>query len=386
MDGFNLASQENPATAGAKSMNDQGQTICLAMIVKDEAPVIRRCLDSVRPWIDSWAIQDTGSTDDTREIILDAMKDLPGILTERPWFDFARNRTEALREAEKLGDFTLIIDADDRLDADPGFRLPRLDADSYDLDIRYGDVAFRRKQVVRNSLPWRYVGVLHEYLECDSARTEAALPGLRYLQTHDGARSRDPLTYRRDALTLERALLDEPDNTRYVFYLAQSYRDANDLEAALKHYRRRASMGGWIDEVWCSLYQAALMLDRLGKPRAEVAAAFLAAYQFGPSRAEPLYRVGMLHQGAGEYHLARLYLGQALAVPTPRSDRLFVEAAVYDHLIELEYAVSCYHTGDHAGAIAANDRLLRRGSLPDGLVELVARNRQFSLRALSHAA
>ena len=212
------------------------------------------------------------------------------------------------------------------------------------------------------------------------------MPGLTYLQAHDGARSRDPLTYRRDALVLEKALLDEPDNTRYVFYLAQSYRDANDPESALKHYRRRASMGGWVDEVWCSLYQAALMMDRLGRPRPEVASAFLAAYQFDPGRAEPLYRLGLLHQAAGEHHLARLYLGQALSIPTPRSDRLFVEAALYDHLIELEYAVACYHTGHHAEAIAANDRLLRRGSLPAHLLDLVSRNRDFSLRKLSNAA
>ena len=33
-------------------MNAAGQTICLSMIVKNEASVIRRCLDSVRPIID----------------------------------------------------------------------------------------------------------------------------------------------------------------------------------------------------------------------------------------------------------------------------------------------------------------------------------------------
>ena len=36
--------------------------ICLNMIVKNEAPVIERCLASVRPWVDYWVIVDTGST------------------------------------------------------------------------------------------------------------------------------------------------------------------------------------------------------------------------------------------------------------------------------------------------------------------------------------
>jgi hypothetical protein len=41
----------------------------------------------------------------------------------------------------------------------------------------------------------------------------------------DGARSSDPHKFRRDALVLEQALLGA-ENSRYVFYLAQSYRDA----------------------------------------------------------------------------------------------------------------------------------------------------------------
>ncbi len=46
-----------------------GKTIGLCMIVKDEAAVIERCLDSVRPLIDYVLIEDTGSTDRTQKII-----------------------------------------------------------------------------------------------------------------------------------------------------------------------------------------------------------------------------------------------------------------------------------------------------------------------------
>ncbi len=47
--------------------------ICLAMIVKDEAHVIARAIASVRPFIDSYAIVDTGSTDDTKAIATNAL-------------------------------------------------------------------------------------------------------------------------------------------------------------------------------------------------------------------------------------------------------------------------------------------------------------------------
>ena len=51
-------------------MNDSGQTICLNMIVRNEAPVIRRCLVSLLPIIDYWVVVDTGSTDGTQDVVL----------------------------------------------------------------------------------------------------------------------------------------------------------------------------------------------------------------------------------------------------------------------------------------------------------------------------
>ena len=72
-------------------------TICLNMIVKNEAHVIRRCLDSVRPLIDTWVIVDTGSTDGTQDLIREIFADLPGELHERPWHDFGYNRSESRR-------------------------------------------------------------------------------------------------------------------------------------------------------------------------------------------------------------------------------------------------------------------------------------------------
>ena len=38
------------------------KTVTLCMIVKDEKPVIERCLRSMAPYIDRYDITDTGST------------------------------------------------------------------------------------------------------------------------------------------------------------------------------------------------------------------------------------------------------------------------------------------------------------------------------------
>jgi glycosyltransferase involved in cell wall biosynthesis len=43
-------------------------SIAAALIVRDEARCIRRCLESVRPYVDRMLVLDTGSTDGTPEI------------------------------------------------------------------------------------------------------------------------------------------------------------------------------------------------------------------------------------------------------------------------------------------------------------------------------
>lgn len=85
-------------------------TLCLNMIVKNEAHVIERCLASARPLVDRWSIVDTGSTDGTQQRIAEIMAGLPGTLHERPWKNFDHNRTEALARTEGC-DHSLFIDA-----------------------------------------------------------------------------------------------------------------------------------------------------------------------------------------------------------------------------------------------------------------------------------
>jgi glycosyltransferase involved in cell wall biosynthesis len=77
--------------------------MCLNMIVKDEAHIIKETLESISKYIDYWIICDTGSTDDTKQIIKDFFqeKDIPGELYEDTWKDFAHNRTLALERSYK---------------------------------------------------------------------------------------------------------------------------------------------------------------------------------------------------------------------------------------------------------------------------------------------
>src|SRR5438874_6808861 len=101
-------------------------SLCLSMIVKNEARIIRRALRSAKPFIDSYSISDTGSTDNTMEIIREEMAGIPGVLTSDEWQDFATNRNLSLSRC--TGDYVLTVDADEvvevageRIELDPKY-------------------------------------------------------------------------------------------------------------------------------------------------------------------------------------------------------------------------------------------------------------------------
>ncbi|MDA8456269.1 glycosyltransferase [Acidovorax sp. GBBC 3334] len=312
------------------------------MIVKNEAPVITRCLASVRALIDHWVIVDTGSTDGTQQIIRDFMQGVPGSLHERPWKNFAHNRNEALELARPHADYLLFIDADEQLRVPQGFAWPELTADGYLFSCRMNDCEYQRNSMVATRVAWRWEGVLHEYLTAPAHRAWESMPGAAIDVSHDGARARDPQTYLRDIALLEQALRDEPGNTRYTFYLAQSLRDAGRTEESRVAYRYRATMGGWDEECWYSVFQVATLTERLGAPPQEVREAYLAAYALRPTRAEPLCELARYHRLRSEFALAHLYAQQAARIPRP-ADILFVDAAVYAWRALDELTVSAFY-------------------------------------------
>lgn len=334
------------------------------MIVKDEARVIERCLRSVRPWVDSWLIVDTGSSDDTPSRVRAAMRGIPGELVQRPWRDFGYNRTEALQLARERADYLLFIDADEQLSAAPGIAWPEvMDKPAYSIEARFGGLSYDRVALVSALFDWRWRGVLHEYLDAGIQVEQPRLPGFRIDVTPDGARSSDPRKYEKDAALLEAALQVEPDNTRYAFYLAQSYRDCGQPDKACEAYRRRAAMGGWDEEAWYAQYQVARLSEVLEKPAPVVLHEYLRAFEARPQRAETL--TALAHYCRSRQQWQQAYLFASDAAGRPRSvDRLFVDLTVYQWRALDELALAAFYTGRLVQAEACWRQLLANPDLP----------------------
>lgn len=357
-------------------------SVCLNMIVKNESRVIARCLNAARPLLDHWVIVDTGSTDGTQDVIRETMAGLPGELHERPWRNFGANRSEALELARGKADYTLIVDADEVLDVAPDFAPPVLTHDAYQLKTELRELAYYRTELVRSSLPWRWEGVLHEYLECSAPFTQAKLDGIVNRPHTDGARSADPRKYDKDAELLEEALRADPGNQRYRFYLAQSYRDAGRTDKALEHYQRRAAAGGWDEEVWYSLFEVARLSERLERPEPVVVMAYLAAHEFRPRRAESLCALARYERLRKHYARAYLFAKHAASISVP-ADVLFVDASVYAWRARDEWSIAAYYVGRHDEVLEVTAALLADPRLPASERARVTANREFSVKAVA---
>lgn len=351
---------------------ERKQTICLNMIVKNERPVIERALGSVKNLIDYWVIVDTGSTDGTQEAIKAFFSDVPGELHQRPWVDFAHNRNQALELAKGRGDYLLFIDADEELQFEPSFQFPQLDKDIYLGTVQFMTIEGKRAFLLNNRLPWRWVGVLHETIERVGPGKVSIghVEGVTTVARMEGCRSRSPLKFHKDAQVLEEALKKEPKNSRYVYFLAKTYCAVPNLPLALQYFEKRAAMPDKDEEVYDSLFQIALLQERLGRSREMVIKSFEKAALHRPMRAEPLYHLSRCYGEEKNHLLVYMIAKYGRSLPFS-SEWTHVERWVYDWGLDAQIAISAAHLGRTEEALYLKKKLLANSHLPPEVSEVI---------------
>ena len=343
------------------------KTICLNMIVKNENNVIERCLASVKHLIDAWVIVDTGSTDGTQHIIKEFLKEIPGELHERPWVDFGHNRNEAMQLARGKADYLLFIDADDRLVFSENFQLPELELDTYGIVQKeaYGST-FREHQnffLIKNNDDFKWEGVLHESLSVRGQKSYQLITGVFNEYINDGHRSNDPDKITKDIQVLKKAIQENPENSRYVFYLARTYWSIRDCRSAITYFKQRAEMGGDPQEVYYSLLYIGLAQHFVGDPPETFIDSLYKAFLFRPTRSESLYEIGRYYAETNNFFLGYLIFKFILSMPMP-SDFLFVETWVHDWGALLYFFICADRIGKVDEAQMAHQHLIHHPHLP----------------------
>lgn len=304
--------------------------LSVCMIVRDEAAVLERCLDSLRGIHDELCIVDTGSRDTTAEIARSrgarvvSYTDCNG--SDGRIVDFAAARNAALAMA--TGDWVLQIDADEVLAAGHT-RIRRHIADNaadvVTVRMLSNGARWMSGRLFRRVAGARYRSRVHEYLDHAGTSVADARISIENLQNKTGKESSSERNIRLLALATQ----DEPDEARNFHYLGNEYRELQRFDEAIACYQTALRLGNYRVGLFHTAYYLAVCHLLKADWPAALDTAFHAV-RIDPRYAEGHCLLGDIYSSTGLHGHARQWYRCALSVKHPPADAvLAVQAWAY---------------------------------------------------------
>ena len=344
-------------------------TLAFVTMCKNEEAVIRGTLDSLVPYIDYLVFTDTGSTDKTVEIVEQFMKDtgIPGEIHVDEWVEFDYNKTKMMEHARGKADYIIHLDSHMHLQGDFKFTAEMTGKDSYDIEQRRGNSTFASTILWKGDLKWRFVGVRHTIMKCDSNPNGGYSKGkvdncwIQHGAGGMGSRTtQDPNKYGKDAKALEgqfwKVIADDPDGIahRSIFYAAQSWFDQRDYQNALNWYTLYTKLKGtWFEEEFEANLKIAKCRIALGQSINKIKPFIDRAIQLEPERAEPyaifarhiFYNAGKEKDTSLGYSYMKRAVGCDLELAKSKYV-LFINDMTYGKYLYDDFSVMCYYSGN----------------------------------------
>ena len=296
-------------------------TIGLLMMVKNEKKRIHVSLDSVVGVVDALIIFDTGSTDDTIDIIKNFSEKhkINLYLIQGEFSNFSISRNTSLYYADKIGvNYLLLLDCNDELKG--GKNLKVLANDFMDkknnaflvcqewytgVSDKYYNIRF-----VKNRCGWRYRGSVHEWMK-DTTK-EGPEPAYEVIRIPDSMnivlyqdRTQDDdktsKRFHRDRELLLKDYKENPEDTRTLFYLAQTCECLRNFEESLYYSKLRLEFVGFVEEVFHSYLRCGNLCLLLDHSWEDSFGWYMKAYSHS-LRAEPLVKIADYYRYMASQH------------------------------------------------------------------------------------
>lgn len=324
-------------------------TISLCMIVKNEEEVIGRCLESVKDVVDEINIVDTGSTDQTKQIV----QQYTNRIYDFKWINhFAAARNFSFEKATK--EYILWLDADDVLLPEDQEKLkelkkslqPSIDAVSmnYKLSVdEEGNVTsfIRRNRLVKREKNFQWIGAVHEYLSVFGNILDSQISVSHKPLSHDTDRN----------ITIYTQLIESGKelSPRDIYYYANELKDHSRYEEAVEYYERFLNSNqGWFEDCIQACFKIADCYTALQKNE-QVFNAILRSFQYDVPRPEACCRLGYQFMEKQRNEEAIYWYQQALLVKekpnSPFQNKIYTTwlphlqlCVLYDRLEQYELA------------------------------------------------
>ena len=353
-------------------------SICLAMIVKNESKVIERCLRAARPFIDTFCIFDTGSEDGTIEKIIDVALtlEIKGFVGKSEWKDYGTNRTEVFDciKDNNLAEYALVLDADDVIVG----KKPNIIGNVGEITIKSEGIEYLQRRLFDMKMEWEYRGKLHEapYAKRDELVISEVIKETTIIHMHDGGSWENEKKKYDEHVSV--ALSQDLSDPRNQFYLAQSLRAAQRFNDAIIEYRKRIEMvGGWYQE---AVYSQ-LMIARIEHSMGEVDRAtldYLQCYEMDPERGEALVELVVLAKNANKFNLGLTFSKVLFKVIADgqKPDKLFSEPMVFGPAILLDIGLCAYYSKESDKKLAKKvwTKAIRMKNVPDNIKDALKKN------------
>ena len=322
--------------------------IIVVLMIKNEEKIIKRCINHLLGIADAICVSDTGSTDDTLEILYNFLPSLsiPTRIVNHAWKNFGHNRSLSFVAAQTFCNslcwdlnrcYALVVDADMNLVVTDKFVKNSLSYDGYSIIQKgHDNTEYFNARFLKLSCNWKSVGVTHEYWDytlCEELLTV-------YIDDIGDGGCKDD-KYVRDERLLKEGLVAEPQNSRYMFYLAQTLHNMSKCPEAIEMYKQCISMNGWFEEVWYCMYMLCKMYYCLGD-FVEMEYWGLKSYKLSSFRAESMYILTKAFRENSQHYKAWHYMTLGKSIKKPQR-ALFVELNVYEHLFDYEKTILSYY-------------------------------------------
>lgn len=363
--------------------------VALAVLVKNECKTIERCLRSVLPCMDSCTVHDTGSTDNTVDLILEFFEKHPHIpltISRHPFTNYgeSRNRLFADVTSRPEVDYVMLLDAD--MELKPGTNDIRrlLTSDVHTMVQKDAVTKSRHVCLIRATIPMKYVGSAYEYvLHLGQQTGHIAEPDCHIVKHHDGGCRVDK--FERAYTLLQRETPVDKSCGRYNFCLADALKNLENYSEAIKYYTKFLENPCEGDEMqWYAMYMVAKChLHKNEISKAEQYA--LKAFDSRPTRVEPLYMLVKHYREHGDVHKAWSLCLKANAIPYPMKDTMFIEYQIYTYSLPYEISILAFYAKEIDRGMAASNALLLQssGPVPYDIISSTQKNVHFYMSQLA---
>ena len=329
----------------------------LCIMVKDGGPQFEQTLIDNLHIFDRWTILDTGSTDNTIEIIKRVLVGKKkGQLFQEPFINFRDSRNRCIDLAGNSCKFITMLDDTYVINGDLRCFLNEVRGDqistSFTLYIQSSDTIYGSNRIIKSNSGLKYIHKIHEVIT-DKNNMNIVIPKeVTYIhdKRFDYMEKRTMDRKQLDLKLLFEEVEDNPHDPRAYYYLAQTYNLLEDYEKAFYYFIKRSEFtnSGFVQERVDALFESARVANfKLNKPWSECEELYKKCYKADETRPEALYFIGIHYYLENDFKKSFGYFKKAFEIGFPIHCQYSLKPTLSYHFLPKFLTKVCYTMEDY---------------------------------------